>query len=237
MGEFTTIMARDGHEFQTWLAAAPQRPRGAVLVIQEIFGINSHIRRVTDEFAAAGYTAIAPALFDRVRRGIELGYTPQDMQQGVGYVKQLDPEATRRDLAAALAVVKNSGRAGAVGYCWGGAQAYLAACELPLACAVVYYGKVVSYLDRKPRCPVMYHYGSEDQSIPLADVERIRAVYPDAPVYTYQGAGHGFNCEQRASHDPQAAALARTRTLEFLARHTGHGPTEARTSAEGESEP
>jgi len=237
MGEFTTIMARDGHEFQAWLAAAPHRPRGAVLVIQEIFGINSHIRRVTDEFAAAGYTAIAPALFDRVRRGIELGYTPQDMQQGVGYVKQLDPEATRRDLAAALAVVKHSGRAGAVGYCWGGTQAYLAAGELPLACAVVYYGKLVSYLDRKPRCPVMYHYGTEDQSIPLADVERIRAAYQDAPVYTYQGAGHGFNCEQRASYDAQAAALARTRTLEFLARQIGRGPAAAHTSAEGESEP
>jgi len=237
MGEFTTIMARDGHEFQAWLAAAPHRPRGAVLVIQEIFGINSHIRRVTDEFAAAGYTAIAPALFDRVRRGIELGYTPQDMQQGVGYVKQLDPEATRRDLAAALAVVKHSGRAGAVGYCWGGTQAYLAACELPLACAVIYYGKLGSYLDRKPRCPVMYHYGTEDQSIPLADVERIRAAWPDAPVYTYQGAGHGFNCEQRASYDAQAAALARTRTLEFLARQIGRGPAAAHTSAEGESEP
>jgi carboxymethylenebutenolidase len=237
MGEFTTIMARDGHEFQAWLAAAPQRPRGAVLVIQEIFGINSHIRRVTDEFAAAGYTAIAPALFDRVRRGIELGYTPQDMQQGFGYAKQLDPEATRRDLAAALAVVKNSGRPGAVGYCWGGAQAYLAACELPLACAVVYYGKVASCLDRKPRCPVMYHYGTEDQSIPLADVERIRAAYPQAPVYTYEGAGHGFNCDQRSSYDPQAAALARTRTLEFLARHLVRAPADVRGSIEGESEP
>jgi carboxymethylenebutenolidase len=236
MGEFTTIMARDGHEFQAWLAAAPQRPRGAVLVIQEIFGINSHIRRVTDEFAAAGYTAIAPALFDRVRRGIELGYGPQDMQQGVGYVKQLDPQDTRRDLAAALAVVKHSGRAGAVGYCWGGSQAYLAACELPLACAVVYYGKLVSYLDSKPRCPVMYHYGTEDQSIPLADVERIRAAYPQAPVYTYEGAGHGFNCEQRASYDPQAAALARTRTLEFLARHVVRAPADPTASAEGESE-
>jgi carboxymethylenebutenolidase len=221
MGEFTTIMARDGHEFQAWLAAAPGRPRGALLVIQEIFGVNSHIRTVTDRFAAEGYTAIAPSLFDRVRRGIELGYTPADMQEGSGYVKQLDPEATRRDLAAALAVVKHSGRAGAVGYCWGGTLAYLAAGQLPLACAVVYYGRVVSYLDQKPRCPVMYHYGTEDKSIPLADVERIRAAYPQAPVYTYDGAGHGFNCEQRASYDPQAAALARTRTLEFFDRYVG----------------
>jgi carboxymethylenebutenolidase len=236
MGEFTTIMARDGHEFQAWLAAAPQRPRGALLVIQEIFGINSHIRSVTDQFAAEGYTAIAPSLFDRVRRGIELGYTPAHMQEGVGYVKWLDADATRRDLAAALAVVKHSGRAGAVGYCWGGSQAYLAACELPLACAVVYYGKVVSYLDRKPRCPVMYHYGSEDQSIPLADVEQIRAAYPQAPVYIYEGAGHGFNCEQRASYHPQAAALARTRTLEFFARHVARAPGDARTPSTEESD-
>jgi carboxymethylenebutenolidase len=235
MGEFTTIMARDGHEFQAWLAAAPGRPRGALLVIQEIFGVNSHIRALTDRFAAEGYTAIAPSLFDRVRRGIELGYTPADRQQGSGYVRQLDPEATRRDLAAALAVVRHSGRVGTVGYCWGGSLAYLAAGQFPLACAVVYYGKVVSYLDQKPRCPVMYHYGTADQSIPLADVERIRAAYPEAPVYTYEGAGHGFSCEQRDSYDPQAAALARTRTLEFFARYVAGAPAGAAPQPQGVS--
>jgi carboxymethylenebutenolidase len=237
MGEFTTIMARDGHEFQAWLAGPPGRPRGALLVIQEIFGVNSHIRKVTEGFARDGYTAIAPSLFDRVRRGIELGYTAADMQEGVGYVKQLDPEATRRDLAAAIAVVKHSGRAAAVGYCWGGSLAYLAACELPLACAVVYYGKVASYLDRKPRCPVMYHYGTEDRSIPLADVERIRAAYPQAPVYSYEGAGHGFNNDQRDSYHPQAAALARTRTLEFFARHVAGAAGGAPPPPEGMSAP
>ena len=226
MGQFTTIMARDGHEFQAWLAAPPGRPRGALLVIQEIFGVNAHIRRVTDAFAAEGYTAIAPALFDRVRRGIELGYTPQDMQEGAGYRQQLKPETTLRDLAAAIAVVKHSGRAGCVGYCFGGAMAYLAACQLPLACAVVYYGKVGAYLDQKPKCPVMYHYGTEDKSIPLAEVERIRATYPDAPVYTYAGAGHGFNCEQRDSYNPEAAALARTRTLEFFSRYVVRAPAD-----------
>ena len=220
MGEYSTIMARDGHEFQAWLAAAPGRPRGALLVIQEIFGVNSHIRKVTDGFAADGYTAIAPCLFDRVRRGIELGYSAADMQEGSGYTKQLTPEDTLRDLAAAIAVVKHSGRAATVGYCWGGTLSYLAACQLPLACAVVYYGKVVAYLDRKPRCPVMYHYGADDKSIPPADVEQTRAAAA-APemVYSYAGAGHGFNCEQRDSYNPQAAALARTRTLEFLARY------------------
>jgi len=233
MGQFTTIMARDGHEFQAWLAAAPARPRGAVLVLPEIFGVNSQIRGVTDGVAAEGYTAIAPSLFDRVRRGIELGYTSSDVQEGMGYVKQLDPDATRRDIAAAVAVVKHSGRTAAVGYCWGGALAYLAACELPLACAVVYYGKVVSHLDRKPRCPVMYHYGTADGSIPLTDVERLRAAYPQAPVYTYEGAGHGFSNEQRDSYQPQAAALARTRTLEFFARHVAGATAGASPAAEG----
>jgi carboxymethylenebutenolidase len=219
MGELTTIMARDGHEFQAWLTASPGRPRGAVVVIQEIFGVNGHIRSVTDGFAAAGYTAIAPSLFDRVRRGIELGYSAAEQQQGAGYRKQIAPEAALKDIAAAAAVVKRSGRTGVVGYCWGGTLAYLAACELPLAGAVVYYGRVGDYLDRKPRCPVMFHYGSEDHGIPLSEVERIRAAQPAAPVNVYQGAGHGFNCEQRDSYDPQAAALAHTRTLDFFARY------------------
>jgi carboxymethylenebutenolidase len=219
MGEFTTIMARDGHEFQAWLAAPAGRPRGALVVVQEIFGVNGHIRAVTDGFAAAGYTAIAPALFDRVRRGIELEYSPEDRQEGAGYRKQIANEAALKDIAAAAAVVRHSGRTGVVGYCWGGTLAYLAACELPLAAAAVYYGKVGDYLERKPRCPVIYHYGSADHGIPLSDVERIRAAQPAAPVYVYEGAGHGFNCDQRDSYDASAAALARTRTLDFFARY------------------
>jgi carboxymethylenebutenolidase len=227
MGEFTTIMARDGHEFQAWLTAPSGRPRGAVLVIQEIFGVNSHIRALTDGFAAEGYTAIAPALFDRVRRGIELGYSSADMQQGAGYRKQITPEKALLDLAAALAVVKHSGRAGSVGYCWGGALSYLVACRLSVACAVVYYGKVSEYLAEKPRCPVMYHFGTADQSIPSGDVERVRTAYPQAPLYTYGGAGHGFNCDQRDSYDSQAAALARSRTRDFLDRYLVRGATAA----------
>ncbi len=227
MGELTTIMARDGHEFQAWLSASSRRPRGAVVVIQEIFGVNGHIRSVTDGFAAAGYTAIAPSLFDRVRRGIELEYTPADMQAGAGYRKQISAETALKDIAAAAAVVRHSGRTGVVGYCWGGSLAYLAACELPLAAAVVYYGRISDHLERKPRCPVLYHYGSEDKSIPLTDVERLRAAQPAAPVYVYEGAGHGFNCEQRDSYDAAAAALARTRTLEFFARYlAGTEPAE-----------
>src|SRR6202030_1087417 len=181
MGEYSTIMARDGHEFQAWLAAAPGRPRGALVVIQDIFGRNSHTRKGTDGFAADGYTAIAPCLFDRARRGIELGYSTAEMQEGSGYVEQLTPGNTPRDLAAPIAVVKHSGRPATVGYCWGGTLSYLAACQLPLACAVVYYGRVASHLDQKPRCPVMYHYGREDRRIPLGDVELTRAANAQAP--------------------------------------------------------
>ena len=232
MGEFTTIMARDGHEFQAWLSAASGRPRGAVLVIQEIFGVNAHIRAVADGFAGAGYTAIAPCLFDRVRRGIELGYGAAEMQEGAGYVRQIAPEAVQRDLAAAVAVVKHSGRTGSVGFCWGGTWSYLAACRLPLACAVVYYGRLASHLGEKPRCPVMYHYGSEDRSIPPEDVAAIRAAAPaDAQLFVYPGAGHGFNCDRRESYHPQAAALAATRTRDFLARHLAGGGAPREPSA------
>jgi carboxymethylenebutenolidase len=225
MGDFTTIMARDGHEFQAWLAAPPGRPRGALVVIQEIFGVNSHIRAVADGFAAEGYTVIAPSLFDRVRRGIQLGYTAADVQEGAGYRSQITPETALKDVAAAVAVVRNSGRVGTVGYCWGGTLSYLAACQLPVSCAVVYYGKVSAYLDQKPRCPVEYHYGAADKSIPVEDVEKARAAAKDpASVYVYEGAGHGFNCDQRDSYDPQAAAVARGRTLEFFARYVAGKP-------------
>jgi carboxymethylenebutenolidase len=222
MGEYTTIMARDGHQFQTWLSAAPGRPRGAVVVIQEIFGVNAHVRALTDDFAAQGYTAIAPCLFDRVRRGIELAYTPEDSQEGSGYLKQLKPENTLRDLAAAVAVVRSSGRVATVGYCFGGTMSYVAACQLPVACAVVYYGRLASYLDQKPKCPVMYHFGTADTSIPMSDVDKVSAAGDArALLYLYDGAGHGFNCDQRASYSAAAAALARTRTLDFLARYLG----------------
>jgi carboxymethylenebutenolidase len=222
MGDFTTIMARDGHEFQAWLSAPPARPRGAVVVLQEIFGVNGYIRAVTDGFAAAGYTAIAPSLFDRVRRGIQLGYSGAERQEGAGYVKQLLPENTMKDVAAAVAVVRNSGRVGTVGYCYGGGISYLAACQLPLACAVVYYGRAA--LEQTPKCPVLYHYGEADQSIPRSEVERLRvAAKPNALIYTYPGAGHGFSCDQRESYDAAAAALARTRSLQFLERYLAGG--------------
>ena len=220
MGDFTTLMARDGHEFNAWLAPASGGARGAVVVCQEIFGVNHHIRGVAGDFAAAGYLTIAPCLFDRIRRGIELGYTEKDTQEGRGYRLQIPKEKTLLDLAASINVVRHAGRVAVVGYCWGGTLAYLAACDLQVDCAVSYYGGPIArdHLDKHPKRPVLYHFGEKDPYIPPADIEQIRAADPTGVFHTYP-ADHGFNCDERASHDPASAALARERTLAFLAQH------------------
>jgi carboxymethylenebutenolidase len=221
MGEFATLMARDGHEFQAWLSAPPGRPRGAIIVVQEIFGVNRHIRAVTDDYAARGYVAIAPAMFDRVRRGIELGYSQDAMQEGIGYMMQMKREHILADVSAALAAVRHAGRVGIVGYCWGGYVAYLAACELPVACAVAYYGgPITRNLDTVPSRPVLYHYGEKDGHIPLEDVDKVRAAHP-AGVFHLYPAGHGFNCSERADYHEPSATLALQRSLDFFAEHVG----------------
>jgi carboxymethylenebutenolidase len=221
MGDYTTLMARDGHEFQAWLAGPTGTPRGAVVVLQEIFGLNSHIRAVADGFAADGYLAIAPALFDRVRRDLQLGYTAADVEEGRGTMRQLAQAKVSLDIGAAINVVKHAGRVAAIGYCWGGTQAYLAACDLPVACAVAYYGTgIVANLAHHPKAPVLYHFGERDKSIPPEAIEQVRAANPDAAVHVYP-ADHGFNCDQRASFDAASAQLARGRTLDFLAAHLG----------------
>jgi carboxymethylenebutenolidase len=138
-------------------------------------------------------------------------------------MQQLKTDDTLKDVGAAQAVVKNSGRVGVVGYCWGGRLAYLAAGALPVTCAVVYYGKIADQLDKQPKRPVMYHFGTLDQSIPVSDTEKIKAAHPEGTLFLYEGADHGFNCDQRQSYNPEAAALARQRTLEFFARYVAGG--------------
>ncbi len=216
LGEFTTLMARDGHEFNAWLAAPKGPARGAVVIAQEIFGVNRHIRRVTDEYAANGYVAIAPCLFDRIRRGIELGYTEPEVQEGRGYRLQIPKDKTLLDLGASINVVKHAGRVAVIGYCWGGTLAYLAACELPVTCAVSYYGgQIKDQLQKSPRRAVMYHFGERDPHITMGDVEKIRAADPNGIFHLYP-ADHGFNCEDRGSYDAASAKLALERTLTFL---------------------
>jgi carboxymethylenebutenolidase len=221
MGEFTTLMARDGHEFQAYLAAPKATARGAVIIGQEIFGVNRHIRAVTDDYAARGYVAIAPAMFDRVRGGIDMGYSAAELQEGVGYMMQVTPANIIADLSASLAVVRHAGRVAAIGYCWGGYLAYVAACELPVACAVSYYGGSISKnLGKIPVKPMMYHWGEKDGHIPLTDVEKVKAAHP-AGIHHLYPAGHGFNCTERPDFDAPSARLALERTLEFLEKHVG----------------
>jgi carboxymethylenebutenolidase len=217
MGELTRLMARDGHEFDAWIAAPPPgQPRGALVILQEIFGVNPHIRAVTDGFAAEGYVTIAPSLFDRAKRGVSLGYTPEDVQLGRGYMLQLDIKQVLLDINACINVVRHAGPVAVVGYCWGGTLAHLCACELPVAAAVAYYGsRIVDNLDKRTRAPVQYHFGERDKSIPPEAIEKIRAADPSGEIHVYP-ADHGFNCDHRAAFDAPAAKLARERTLQFL---------------------
>jgi carboxymethylenebutenolidase len=217
MGEYTTLMARDGHEFNAWLTPPTGAARGALVIAQEIFGVNHHIRKVADGFAADGYLVIAPCLFDRIRRGIELDYSEKSTQEGRGYRMQIPKEKTLLDLTASLNVVKHAGRVAVVGYCWGGTLAYLAACDMPVNCAVSYYGGQIArdHLDKHPKRPVLYHFGEKDPYIPAPDIGKIRAADQNGTFFIYP-ADHGFNCDERASYDEPSAKLARERTLTFL---------------------
>ncbi len=220
MGATIRLTAADGHTLDAWRADAVVPAKGAVVVIQEIFGVNAHIRAVTEGYAAAGYDAIAPALFDRVRPKIELAYDPAGIEEGRALATQIGWDDPIRDTWAAATALRPDGKVGVVGYCWGGSWTWMAACRLDVAAAACYYGRhVVDLLRETPRCPVTMHFGAEDTSIPLSAVDKIRAAHPTIPIHVYEHAGHGFNCDHRASFDPAAAALARERTLAFFAEH------------------
>jgi carboxymethylenebutenolidase len=216
MGDWQTLMARDGHTFNAWLSPPAGQPRGAVVVLQEIFGVNAHIRDIADRFAAAGYLAIAPALFDRAGRSLEFGYTPGDVQQAFGTRKQIKDADALKDIAASVNVVKHAGRVALVGFCWGGTLAWIGARSLPIRAAVGYYvSRIGEHLDAAPAVPMLLHFGERDENIPLADVEKARALYPQGRFFVYP-AGHGFSCDARASYDAPSAQLAWQRTLDFL---------------------
>ena len=222
MGKTLKLTAADKHSFGAYRADPSGTPKGGIVVCQEIFGVNHHIRSVCDKFAASGYLAVAPALFDRVEPGIEYGYQPADIEKGRAIMQKLDLDSALKDVAAAMAVAKEGGKLGIVGYCWGGTVSWAAACRLDgFACAVSYYGGGVGNLvGEKPKCPVQFHFGETDQSIPLDTVEKVRKAHPDQALYVYK-AGHGFNCDERGSYDAESAKLALNRTLEFFGKHLG----------------
>jgi len=218
MGETIRLTASDGHELAAYRANPSGAARGGLVIIQEIFGVNSHIRGVADGFAADGYVSIAPALFDRVERGVELGYNEDDRTRGRAIRADVAWDDALKDIAAAAAALSGM-KTGVVGYCWGGSLAWLAATRLSgLAASVGYYGgQINDFRNETAHCPVMLHFGTRDASIPMDAVAAIRAAQPDIPIHIYEGAEHGFNCEQRASYHADAATTARERTMEFLA--------------------
>ena len=225
MSQFTTLTAADGFQFSAYVAKPEGTPRAAIVVLQEIFGVNSHIRSVADRFAAEGYLAVAPATFDRIKTGVELGYTEADMGAGMALKTAVDalPEpGVMQDIQAAInhAAQLGGGKVGIIGFCWGGLLAWRSACLLKgLSAAVPYYGGGMTNKTEaahQPQCPVMAHFGDRDHWIPMEGIEAFKQAHPEVAVHVYS-ADHGFNCDQRGSYDEAAAKLARERSLAFLA--------------------
>ncbi len=229
MGQFIDLKSADGFTFPAYVAEPAGKPRGAIVVLQEIFGVNSHIRSVADGYAAEGYLAVAPSTFHRVEQGVELGYTDADMQAGFKLktaVEELPAPGVLADIQAAVdhAAKAGGGKVGIVGYCWGGLLTWRSAALVNgLAAAVPYYGGGVTTeaeVARQPKVPVLAHFGKKDHWIPVDTVEAFKKAHPEVEAHIYE-ADHGFNCDQRGSYDAAAAKLARERTLAFFARHVG----------------
>lgn len=221
MSEYVKLRAADGHEFKSYLARPAGAPSAALVVIQEIFGVNAHIRSVADEFAEDGFLAVAPALFDRIRPGIELGYEGRDMQTAMSLVPKINIDNAVADTAATIdfAVHDSGKKVGVIGYCFGGSVAWLAATRLHPSAAVGYYGGQIGKLAAEmPSCPVMLHFGRQDAHIPPSVAEAVHAAHPDVEIHWYD-AGHAFNCDARASYNATAAKEARQRSLAFLNKH------------------
>jgi carboxymethylenebutenolidase len=221
VGQDIKLTASDNFQLGGYRAEPAGAPRAAVVVIQEIFGVNHHIRTVCDRFAGNGYVAIAPAIFDRIEPNFQSGYSPEEIAAARKFVANPDWTAMLRDSQAAIDAVKDTGPVGIIGFCLGGSVAYAAATKLSgLSAAIGYYGgAIVRFADDKPKVPTQLHFGEKDAGIPLSDVDTIRAKRPDVEIHVYPGAQHGFNCDERASYDPANAAIAKQRSLDFFARH------------------
>lgn len=220
MGEWIKLTASDGFELDAYVARPEASLKASVVVLQEIFGVNSHIRSVADLYAKQGYLAFAPALFDRKIKNLEVGYGADDVKAGRDKAFALDRETTLRDIEAAITFAGQSGKTGLVGYCWGGTMAYASACFLSgLSAVSAYYGGGVTAMkDHAPKVPTILQFGKHDAHIPIDGVNAFKAARPDATIYVY-AADHGFNCDQRGSFDEATAALTRSRTLEHFAKH------------------
>jgi carboxymethylenebutenolidase len=221
VGKDITLTASDGFKLGAYRADPAGAPKGAIVVIQEIFGVNHHIRSVCDRIAAEGYIAIAPSIFDRTQPNFQCGYTPDEIANARKFIANPDFPAMLRDTQAAIDAAKGNGPIGIVGFCLGGSIAYAAATKLSgLSAAVGYYGgAVIRFADDKPKVPTQLHFGEKDAGIPLTDIETIKSKRPEVEVFIYPGAQHGFHCDERASYDKTSAEIAWPRSLEFFAKH------------------
>jgi carboxymethylenebutenolidase len=221
LGKQFTLVAADKHQLGAYRADPQGAAQGGIVVIQEIFGVNPHIRAVCDRLAGEGYAAVAPALFDRTQPNFECGYTPDEIANARKFVANPDFPAMLRDTQAAIDELKKDGPVGILGFCMGGTVAFLAATEATgLSAAVCYYGgHIIKMVDRKPKCPTQMHFGEKDASIPMSDIETIKAKHAESEIFTYADAGHGFNCDERGSHNEAAAKLAWQRSMDFLRKH------------------
>lgn len=222
MSETVVLQATDGHKLDAYVARRAGRPIAGLIVIQEIFGVNRHIRSVADGYAQDGFLAVAPALFDRVQKGVELSYEPADGQKGMAMVKQIETGKSLADVDAALTYARKEagGKAGVIGYCYGGLLAWLCATRLHPDVGVGYYaGGIGNYAGEQPKVPMQFHFGKLDNHIPKEQVDKVAAAHPEVEIHWYEGAGHGFNCDMRPAYNPEAAALARGRALDFLKSH------------------
>jgi carboxymethylenebutenolidase len=221
MSKTVKLQASDGHELDAYVAEPQGKPKAGLVVVQEIFGVNQHIRSVADRFAQEGFYAVAPALFDRVQRNVELSDAGDGMQKGIAMAQKMNIDDAVKDVDAALQYAgKETGKpAGVVGYCYGGTLAWLSATRLAPAAAVGYYGgHIARFADEKPRVPVMLHFGKQDAHIPETDVAQVKAAHPEVEIYWYD-AGHAFNNDTRVSYNQKAAKEALARTLAFFNRH------------------
>lgn len=217
MGQTISISTRHGR-ISGWQAMPHDKPRGAVIVIQEIFGVNSHIRQVADRFAHYGYLAVAPALFDLVHPGTELGYDEAGVARGREIAEELGLERALDGVRGAFELLDAENQVAAVGYCWGGSVAYYANAKLGIPAVSYYGGRTVPLLKEHPKAPLLLHFGENDPLIPPEDVKKHRLALPDAEIHVWPGAGHGFNCDQRDSYNAEVAQDALNRTLAFLQR-------------------
>ncbi len=223
MGTMLTLTAADGHGFGAYRADPSDAPRGAIVVIQEIFGVNDHIRSICDRLADLGYVAVAPALFDRIERDFQSGYSPGEIAIARGFIPKANFDHFILDTDAARASVAGAGKVGIVGFCLGGVVAFLAATRIDgIAAASGFYGgRIQDFADEKPRCPTQLHYGTEDHGIPMSNVETVKSKRPECDIFVYEGAGHGFHCDQRPSFHPEASKLAWQRTVDLFDREIG----------------